>query len=122
MICNKDCFNCPYDDCINDNLTTEDYKSDEVEQFTSDNPSERVIKQRKLSRDRMRQIRVVNPNYNKDYYMTHREQELKRNADAKKNNRDYYNAYQRERYTNNREEMCRKRREYRARKKAERVS
>ena len=25
-ICNKDCFNCPYEDCINDEMDYEDYK------------------------------------------------------------------------------------------------
>ena len=26
MVCNKDCFNCIYEDCINDTFTHEDYK------------------------------------------------------------------------------------------------
>ena len=26
-VCDKDCFNCPYDDCINDELDAEDYRS-----------------------------------------------------------------------------------------------
>lgn len=26
-VCNKDCFNCPYDDCINDELDYEDYRA-----------------------------------------------------------------------------------------------
>lgn len=115
MICNRDCFNCQYSDCINDDLSAKDYKSDEVDKFIDDKPTERVLKQRKSSRDRMRQIRADNPNHSKDYYKANREKEIKRNADAKKKNREYYNAYQRERYAANREEMCRKRREYRAR-------
>ena len=113
-------MNCPLPDCVNDDLTTDDYKSDEVEQFITDTQSERAIKQRKSSRDRMRRIRSENPDYNKIYYMIHREKEIKRNSEAKKKNPEYYNTYQRERYARKREEMCRKQREYRARKKAER--
>lgn len=36
MICNHDCFNCKYEDCINDELTPEDYKSNETDQFLQD--------------------------------------------------------------------------------------
>jgi hypothetical protein len=115
MKCNHDCFNCQYPDCIEDDLTTDDYKSNEVEQFIQDKPSEREIKQRELSRNRMRSKRAADPEFNKRYYTEHREQEIKRNSEAKKKNREYYNTYQRERYARNREEMCRKRREYRAR-------
>lgn len=28
MMCNLDCFNCPYDDCINDELSVNEYKED----------------------------------------------------------------------------------------------
>lgn len=27
MRCNRDCFNCPYDDCIEDELELEDYRA-----------------------------------------------------------------------------------------------
>lgn len=118
----QQCMTCPLPDCVKDKLTTDEYKSDEVDRFIADKPSDRVIKQRIASREYMRRIRAANPNFDKEYYRTHREQEIKRNSEAKKKNREYYNTYQRERYARNREEMCRKRREYRARKKAERVS
>lgn len=29
MVCDKDCFHCPYDDCINDDITYEDFKSEQ---------------------------------------------------------------------------------------------
>lgn len=116
------CENCPLPDCVNDELTTDDYKSNEVDQFIQDKPSDRTIKQRAYSRNHIRKIRSDNPDYNHDYYIAHRKQEIKRNSEAKRENKECYNTYQRERYAKNREEMCRKRREYRARKKAERVS
>lgn len=28
MKCNRDCFNCPYDDCIEDELELEDYRAE----------------------------------------------------------------------------------------------
>lgn len=111
MICNMDCFNCKYPDCINDNPPTEN-----TDEYVL---PDKTLKQRIKNRDRMRTVRRDNPNYNKEYYQRHREEEIKRSSEAKRKNREYYNAYQRERYARNREEMCRKRREYRARKKAE---
>ena len=121
LICNKDCPHCPYPDCINDELTAEEYLIDEVGPYVNDKPTKRVVKDRIRSRNRMRRIRAEDKDYDKKYYWTHREQEIQRNAEAKKNNPGYYNAYQRERYAKNREEMCRKQREYRARKKANAV-
>ena len=114
MICNLDCFSCPYPDCINDNpepINTDEYIL-----------TVKQLEKRRKARERMRRIRKENPNYNKEYYWANREKELKRNSEAKKAKREHYNAYKRKRYAENREEMCRKRREYRARKKAEAVS
>ena len=34
-ICNRDCFHCPYEDCINDELLLEDYKSEKELDFLS---------------------------------------------------------------------------------------
>ena len=115
MVCDRDCFHCKYEDCILDELTAEEYKSDEVEKFISEKPTIAQIR----NRNHMRQLRAENPNYNKDYYIRHRESEIKRVDEWKKDNKEYVKVYQRERYAKNREEMCRKRREYRARKKVE---
>ena len=111
MICNLDCLHCEHEDCINDNpkpIDTDEYIL----------TTEQLEKRRK-NHERVKIYRQKNPDHAKKYYWANREKELKRNSEAKKANRDYYNAYQRKRYAENREEMCRKRREYRARKKAE---
>lgn len=118
-MCNKDCFNCPFPDCVEDELSSSEFKSDEADQFLEEKESKRVIKNREASKLRMRRIRVEKPNLAKEYYLANREQELKRNAIWQKDNKEYKNAYQRERYAKNREEMCRKQREYRMRKKRE---
>ena len=34
-ICNRDCFHCPYEDCINDEMRLEDYKSEKKLDFLS---------------------------------------------------------------------------------------
>lgn len=118
MVCDMDCANCIHPDCINDELSLDEYKLDIVKQPETKG----TAVNRERSKLRMRSIREANPNLAKEYYINNRERELTRNAQWKKDNKDYVNAYQRERYEKNREEMCRKRREYKARKKAERVS
>jgi len=117
MKCNMDCFHCYFPDCINDDLSEEEYQSDEVEKFIMDKPLTRIEKQRIYNRNHIRQKRSENTNHARDYYIRHREHEIQRNTQWKKDNKEYVNAYQRERYEKNKEEMCRKRREYRARVK-----
>ena len=44
-ICNKDCFNCPFDDCINDEMDYEDY----VESANRDKDLRSTSKRRKVA-------------------------------------------------------------------------
>jgi hypothetical protein len=101
-----DCFNCEFPDCINDKLSSQDYRSNEVDKFIKDNPTTRAEKARIKNRERMRKLRAADPEFNKKYYQNHRESELKRNADWYQRNKEYANAKRRENYAKKRERQA----------------
>ena len=61
MICDFDCFNCNFEDCINDELQISDYiVSEEITKFAKDN--------------KLDNIQLAKKNYSKIYYKKHKEQ------------------------------------------------
>lgn len=117
-MCNKDCFNCIYSDCINDRLDAEDFKRD-----FSDN--DLLSHEKKLAKAR-----------NARYRENHRE-ELKRKSIAWNNankervlyttkkwqqeNKARISAMKRKRYAENPEYYRQKQNEYRRRKREEKL-
>ena len=141
LICNKDCFNCPYEDCIEEHLTLEDYSlSKELDKDIIKEITPRSVlrdRERKLSwyhknretqkvksaeyreanRERLREV-------NRQYHAEHREEDNQRNLaryytdheDNKKKARDTKRA----KYQENKEYYRQKQREYRQRVKERR--
>lgn len=120
-VCNKDCFNCPYEDCILDDLDLEDYEElDKIDQniMTSDVNDDWIAKKRE---------------YQKNYYQNNKARMLEKSkawheahkAEMKAYKQAYYQAHkeeiklkQRKYYEENRlQESQRKRKQYVERKK-----
>lgn len=119
MQCNHDCLNCIYDDCINDDAPT---ASEDVDRF---NGNKRLVKSAKSyktsEKERARALA---------YYYAHRStrkaqmakygQTEKRKSINKayyQANKEYCSEYNRQYYLQHREEILKKCREYRRKKK-----
>lgn len=115
-VCNRDCFNCIYEDCIDDRVTPEEYQR-----------SAAVDRQHALAKDDQKQKA-------RDYYLQNREKKLaaakvyyqshKKEAKAylrkyRANNRELTNARQRAWYAKHREEILARQREQRLKKRRE---
>ena len=78
-ICNKDCFRCPFEDCVLDELDHEDYK--ELSAIESDFIVQKTDIQKKLAA-RQKAYREANREkvaaYQKAYYEANREKEAAR--------------------------------------------
>lgn len=98
MICDRDCFNCKYDDCINDTLTYEDIKVSD--QLDRDSINESLSEKEK--RHRLSSLR---------YYRRNKETINAKQAKYRAENREAYNARSAEHYEKHKED-------YRARKMA----
>lgn len=117
-MCNLDCFNCPYDDCINDELSLDEYKEDI-------NPRD-IPKEVRMARERANRYARKNRQANRErstrHYHENKEKYKEQATEWQKENRERTNAMARERYHKNIERRRQYLREYRARKKAEVVS
>ena len=71
MICNRDCFNCKYSDCVNDDLSKSDYLEQQERDFDFGLRHHSSEKEKEKARQ---------------YYWEHREQKLVKN-------REYYNTH-----------------------------
>lgn len=111
-ICNYDCFNCIYDDCINDSLSYNDYKQSkaldkESKQVTGkvaetyyERNKERIRMQRKqyykknkekvlqYHKEYMQKVKKENPFYYKEYYQKNKEARKRAQREYYKRNKD----------------------------------
>jgi hypothetical protein len=115
IVCNSDCFNCPYPDCINDELSLEEYKEDINPQEIPDS----VKKARARANRYAKKNRVANRERSIKHYYANKEKYNQQAAEWQRENRERTNAMARERYHKNIEYRRQYQREYRARKKAE---
>lgn len=115
MICNLDCFNCPYPDCINDDLSLEEYREDI-------NPIE-VPREVRMARERANRYARKNRQANRErsikHYYANKKKYNEQATQWAKENRERINALARERYHRDIERSRQYQRDYRARKKAE---
>lgn len=89
MICDLDCANCKFDDCINDKLTLDDFKrSDELDKEITITTTYRWIR----SEERRELDRIYARQYNKE----HEEQVKQVTKKWREENRARINAYKRE--------------------------
>ena len=98
MMCNRDCFNCKYDDCNNDILVSSDIAlSDSLDRDSiNESLSEKVKAHRRSSLE---------------YYRRNRDKINAKKSEYRANNRETYNARSAEHYDRHKED-------YRARKMA----
>ena len=109
MTCNMDCFNCPYDDCINDDIKEHEGTTDEQAGVIKS----KYQKRRAAALSRAKEYRAENLEkvkaQERECYARHKEEYRAKKV-----------AANRKRYWDNPEEARRKKREYYHRKKAER--
>ena len=91
--CNRDCFNCPYPDCINDEMTAEDYQEALQRDRVTLNSNEKL----KLNEKK------------RAYYAENRERRLAWQRDYYQANRDHIRAMRKAHYYANRAEELTKR-------------
>lgn len=118
MICNMNCFNCQYQDCINDDLSLEEYKEDILPEEVPESVKKARIRANRYARNH----RAENRERSIRHYQNNKEKYNMKAAEWQKENRERVNAAARERYHKNIEARRQYLRDYRARKKAERVS
>ena len=96
-ICNYDCFNCVYDDCINDSLTYNDYKQSKALDKESKQVAGKVAEtyyERNKERIRMQCKQYYQKNrgkvlqHNKEYYKKNKEKVLQYHKEYYKKNKD----------------------------------
>jgi hypothetical protein len=111
----QQCENCPYPDCINDDLSLEEYREDI-------NPIE-VPREVRMARERANRYARKNRQANRErslkHYYANKEKYKEQATKWQRENRERTNALARERYHRDIERSRQYQREYRARKKAE---
>lgn len=117
-MCNKDCFNCPFDDCVNDDLSLEEYKEDIT---NTDIPKSLKLKRNRANRY-VRNHKQEIAEYQKKRYAENKAKSNEQSSKWMKDNKDRVATAKRERYWSSPDYYRQKQREYRARKKAERVT
>lgn len=115
MICNMDCFNCRFSDCVNDNLTAEEYREDVLPKEIPESVKKARIRANRYARKH----RNENRERSRKHYQENKEKYIAQATKWQRENRDRYNATARERYRRNAEARRQYLREWRARKKAE---
>lgn len=113
--CNLDCFNCPYPDCVNDDLSLEEYREDINPQEMPEN----VRKERERKNRWARKNRQANRERSIKHYHANKGKYKEQATEWQRENRERTNALARERYHRDIERRRQYLREYRARKKAE---
>ena len=114
----EQCFNCPLPDCVNDDLSLAEYQEDVL-------PEEipRAVKMARIRANRYAaNHREENQARSLQYYYTNKEKMNHQSTIWQRENKDRVAAAARERYHKNIEYRRQYQRDYRARKKAERVS
>ena len=107
-ICNKDCLNCVFYDCINDTLTAADYRAArELDEFIR--PKTRKEKQIAAKKREYREAnREQIAAYQREYREANREQIAAKQREYYEANREQIAAKQREYYEANREQIAAK--------------
>lgn len=101
MICDKNCANCPFDDCINDEMDAEDFK--ESMQRDKLLATEEEKRQAAKSRAKYLKKRESCLAYAKAYYRAHKKEAAAYQKTYRKRNRRKIIAYQRAYEQRNRE-------------------
>ena len=111
------CFNCPFDDCVNDDLSIEEYQEDILAAEVS-----RVVKMARIRANRYaKNHREENKARSREHYSNNKEVYIQNAIGWQANNRNRVALSKRERYHANLELSRQKQREYRAKKKREKV-
>ena len=90
-VCNVDCFRCPFDDCINDELTYQDIKQSKEIDKAVVVVSDQLERKRKASRE---------------YYCRNREKRREYMRNYRESNREKINANRRKWYKEHRDERA----------------
>ena len=98
MNCNHDCFNCPYPDCIEDEITDEEVELSEMR----DGKVAEIIKA--LPKVEQKKIR------DREYYLRNREKRLAYQKKYNKTNKKRIAEHRRQTFLERREEICAERR------------
>ncbi len=112
-MCDRDCFNCKYDDCINDTVVYEDIKvSDRLDRDVINESLSEKEKRHRLSNRRYYRRNKDTINAKKAKYRAeNRELYNARSAEHYEKHKDDYRARKMARYYENHEENKRKNRE-----------
>lgn len=118
-MCDKDCFNCHYTDCIAEKMTLEEMQE-------QDNIDKQLERKAELEKDIDYRRRWELNNYERArankhrHYVEHKAEYQARFKAYRENNHEKIKAGCKSYYERNREKILQQQREYRARKKAER--
>ena len=97
MKCNRDCFHCPFEDCIEDELTHEDYRAEAMIEKEFLFP--KTAKQKKIAAGQKAYYEANREKIaagKKAYYEANREKIAAGQKAYREANREKYNAYMRE--------------------------
>ena len=118
-VCDLNCFNCKFEDCINDRLEIEDFRSaEEIDKsIIHERKGKKAQKMSKYALKRKKEYHTEDPEdsraYAKAYYSLNRERYKKYRA----LNRDRKSAYDRDYFSRNKEEISKKHKIYGAKNK-----
>lgn len=112
-MCNLDCFNCQYSDCINDRLESEDFHSDYEEVDRT-----KILVRQRNARYRAKNKEILNQK-SRDWNNANKERVLATTKAWAIENKQRIAANKRKRWAENPEYYRQKQRDYRARKKME---
>ncbi|MEE1279370.1 MAG: hypothetical protein UHH95_00885 [Oscillospiraceae bacterium] len=113
-VCDLNCFDCKFEDCINDRLEIDDFRLvEEMDKTIIDQRKEK--KAQKLSKyalERKKAYKTENPEDKKAYAQAYYSLNRERYKKYRRQNRDRKSAYDRDYFSRNREEINKKHRIY----------
>lgn len=97
--CDKNCFACPYEDCICDDLTYEDYKAEREIDLLSGavelkTPSNIRAARRKYREENIDDLKA----YKRAWYQANKERAAVYNREYREKNQEYFKSYKRAYY------------------------
>lgn len=113
MKCNKDCFNCTYDDCINDEFTAKELRGVGVDKFIPTGTEEQIRAKNYYQRNKERI---------KAYYQANKEHIRQYQNQYRIDNREKVNQQQRESYQRYKEARKLEAKEYRRKKSVNKIA
>ena len=111
-VCNMDCFNCQFDDCICDILRNEDIEEIEARDRKFDKKKAQKEANNERAKAYYREHREEKLQYAKEYQAKHREELLPKKREYYQHHKAEYAANQRKRSHNDPEHFLAKRRKY----------